>query len=285
MSDGFTPAPKTIRPSSLTTAADCLRRFAAHQLTDRVAAAGYVINNPRPIHIGAAVGSSVHAAAAYTMLRKRSDGTLGSDAEAADAAQAEFDQRVEYGVSWDQVTDDLSTARKQIGRMTTAYRRNIAPRAAPVLVEDRLTADLGDGWTMSGQVDQMTGDPDAVLQDLKTGTLQRSNAVQYVAYGWIVKAHGYALRGIEEQFLKRVSLKKEQPPPLAIPIDMASHEADTWELIREIKMAADEFDRRVANPNGPPAPQAFRPNPASSLCSAKFCRAWGTQFCTAHRKA
>jgi len=284
MSDGFTLAPKTIRPSSLTTASDCMRRFAAHQLTDQVAAAGFVLAAQRPTHIGAAVGSSIHAAAAYTMLRKRADGTLGSDAEAKDAAQQEFDARIEYGVSWDQVTDDLSTARRQIDRMTQTYRRHIAPRAAPVLVEDRLTADLGDGWTMSGQVDQMTGDPDAILQDLKTGAVKRQNAVQYVAYGWIVKAHGYVLRGIEEQFLKRVALRKEQPPPEAIAIDMASHEADTWELIREIKNASDEFDRRAASPNGLPLQQAFRANPASVLCSAKFCRAHGTQFCTAHRK-
>lgn len=284
MSDTFTPGPKTIRPSSLTTASDCMRRFAAHHLQDQVAAAGYVLSGARPTHIGAAIGSGVHAAAAYTMINKRAHEHLGSDSEAIDKAQQEFDDRIQFGVAWDQVTDDLSTARKQLQRMTVSYRRNIAPRAAPVLVEDRLTAELGDGWTMSGQVDQMTGDPDGILQDLKTGTTMRSNAVQYVSYGWIVKAHGFQLRGIEEQFLKRVSLKKEQPAPLAVAVDMAAHEADTWELIREIKAASDEFDRRAASPSGPPAPQAFRANPASVLCSAKFCRAFGTQFCTAHRR-
>lgn len=275
---------RTIRPSSLTTAADCARRWAAHSLPDDLAQAGYELTIQRPVHVGAAVGSGVHAAAAYTMSEKRSSGDLGNETEAIDRAEAEFLARGEYGLAWDQTTGNLPTAKAQLARMTKTFRRWVAPDLAPLLVEQRLSADIGDDWEISGQLDTLAGDPDNIIDDLKTGVHQRANGVQYATYAMLFRAHGYQIEGLVEDFIRRAPLSHEQPKPVRERIDLAPAIADAWELIEAIQRDTAEFLRRAADPNGKAPPQAFRANPASVLCGAKWCRAWGTQFCQAHRK-
>ena len=274
----------TIRPSSLVVYGDCARRWAARHWPDAIAAAGYSLHTASPVHVGAAVGSGVHAAAGYTLTEKKRTGELGSESEAEDRAVAEFGARVEYGVGWDETTADLPTAKKQIARMSRAYRRHLAPTIDPLLVEERLTADVGDGWAVSGQLDTLAGDPDMVVGDLKTGVRQRANGVQYATYAMLFRAHGYQVRGIVEWFLPRVRLAHEQPAPSTTNIELSPAMADAMEAIEGIKRDTALFLTRAADPNGRPAPSAFRANPASSLCAAKWCPAWGTAFCRAHKQ-
>lgn len=274
----------TIRPSSLTTAADCPRRWAAHHLSDMLATAGYELRPSRAIHVGAAVGGAVHAAAGFTMATKKATGTLGNETEAIDRAEAEFDDRAQYGVTWDQATSDVSTAKRQITRMAKTYRRQVAPDLMPLLVEHRLVADVGDGWEISGQLDTLAGDPDDIIEDLKTGTTRRANGVQYATYAMLFRTHGYTVRRIAEDFIRRVPIAHTQPDVERIDIDLAPAIADAWELIEAIKHDTAEFQARVADPHGRPAPNAFRANPASMLCGERWCRAWGTDFCRAHRR-
>lgn len=276
--------PRVIRPSSLTTLADCERRWAAHALPDEVAQAGFVLHGRRPTHVGAAVGTGVHAAAAYTMEAKIADGTLGNETEAIDRAEEGLKAQMTYGVAWDAITADLPTAQKQVARMAKTYRRFTAPNVEPLLVERRLEGDVGDGWSVSGQLDTLQGDPDSVLRDLKTGAHQRANHVQYGMYAMLFRSHGYRVDRLAEDFIRRASLRKEQPLPVEVTIDIESAVSDAWESVRTIKATTAEFHRRLADPNGPPPEGAFRPNPASQLCGEKWCNAWGTQFCKAHKK-
>lgn len=273
-----------LRPSSLTTAADCMRRFAARHLTSTVLAAGYKLLPERPVHIGAAVGSGVHAAVAYTLSEKATNGGLGADSEAEDRAVQEFDARAQHGAVWDATTNNVGDAKRQIARMSRTYRRHLAPEIQPLQVEQRLEADLGDGWRLSGQADTLAGDPDSLIRDLKTGTRQRANGVQYAAYHSLFAAHGFGVTGLIEDFVARVPLSREQPPPASVPIDLRSAVADAWELFDEIKRATALFEERLQSGHGRPAHAAFRANPASPLCAAKWCSAWGSDFCNAHLK-
>lgn len=273
--------PIIIRPSSLTTFADCARRFAARHLGELVRAAGYDLSGPRPLHVGAAVGSGVHAAAAYTLSAKRDHGGLGTDSEAEDRAVQELEARTEYGVTWDDTTNDVSTAKRQVARMSRAFRRHLAPHLQPLFVEERFEADLGDGFFLSGQPDYPAGDPDIALRDLKSGTRRRANGPQYAAYVALLAAHGYRATMIVEDFVARVRIDREQPPPASIEIDVAPAMADAWDLIDGIKAAVSTFRDRLTNPGRAPE-AAFRANPASPLCAAKWCPAWGTKFCKAH---
>lgn len=275
---------RTIRPSSLTTWVDCGRRWAASHLHDEIQQAGYTLRFQPVTHVGAAVGSGVHAAAAYTMEEKRVSGGLGADSEAEDRAVAEFEARSEYGVGWDDTTPSVPTAKRQLARMTRSYRRHLAPVIEPVVIETRLEADIGDGWGMSGQLDVLAGDPDNVLRDLKTGSRQRSNGIQYGAYVMLFRAHGYGVHLIVEDYIARVRIDREQPPPTETHIPLRSAVEDAWEAFDGIKRSTAEFERRLADQNGRAPHAAFPSNPASALCGERWCRAWGTDFCHSHKR-
>ncbi len=261
-----------------------MRRWAARHLAGMVTEAGYTLASQRPLHVGAAVGSGVHAAVGYTLESKRTTGDIGNATEAENRAEAEFLARAEYGITWDATTDTLPTAQRQLQRMSRVFRRTLAPDLTPLVVETRLEADIGDGWAISGQGDNLSGDPDALVRDLKTGTTQRANAIQYAMYFDLFSAHGYAPTGMVEDFLRRVSIKAEQPPPVATPIPLGPAREDAWTVVRAIKSSTAEFQRRVAEGGGAPR-AAFAANPASALCGAKWCTAWGTDFCRSHKGA
>lgn len=280
MSD-FVPGDRVIRPSSLTTETDCARRWAAIHYAPQVMAAGFHLRERALLHVGAAVGSGVHAAAHFTLDAKRRTGELGNAREAEDRAEAEFLHRAEYGLNWDETTDRLPTAQEQMRRMTRAYRRYLAPDLVPIAVEQRLDVDVGDGWVLSGQADALAGDPDADLRDLKTGVRRRPNGVQYASYHVIFTAHGFRPHDIIEDFVQRVRLKNEQPPPVSQVVPLDQGMADAWQAIEDIKAGTATFDARVASGMGAPA-AAFRANPQSQLCSDRWCPAWGTDFCRSH---
>lgn len=273
---------RVIRPSGLVSFVDCARRWAANHMADELAEAGYVLSGQPLLHIGAAVGSGVHAAAAWTLETKRDTGELGSEGEAVDRAITEFEDRANAeGLHFDETTGNIGTARQQIARMTRSYRQHIAPVVEPRLVETRLEADIGGGWRLSGQGDVLAGDPKADVRDIKSGVRRRSNGAQYGAYALIFQAHGFNATGVIEDFIPRVRLRDEQPAPTSTQIDVHVAQAEAVAAMQDIQRSVAEFQRRLTA--GEPMPEtALRANPASQLCSARFCRAWGTRFCRAH---
>lgn len=280
--------PRIIRPSSLTTYLDCPRRFAARHLRMDVVSAGYELNKPLPSTAGAVVGSGVHGGVAYTLDHWREHGTYGLDADAVEKGILEFRERVTLdGVTYDDTTRDANTAEKQITRMTRSYRQEVAPKVQPVLVEERLEADIAAGWVLSGQLDTLASvraeGQGERIRDVKSGAVRRANGVQYGAYALLFEAHGYKITGLIEDYIARVKITKEQPPPVEIKIELAAAREDAFETMAAVQRDVALFHERLADPNGRPANAAFRPNPGSQLCSAKWCPAHGTAWCRAHK--
>ncbi len=252
-------------------------------MRDLLLSGGYEVRSDMTGHVGGAIGSGVHAAAGYTLTEKRSTGELGNEREAIDRAEAEFLERAQYGVIWDEATDSRPTAQKQLARMTRVYRRDVATEIDPTLIEERLEADIGDGWVLSGQMDSFAGNPDDVIDDLKTGTRQRDNGVQYALYAVLLRGYSFEVRGIRERYIARVPLRKEQPPARTSSVDLNAAIIDAWEIVEDIKRSTELFRERLDNPGHRPPIAAFRANPASQLCSAKWCPAWGTATCSRGR--
>ncbi|MBU8540223.1 PD-(D/E)XK nuclease family protein [Falsiroseomonas tokyonensis] len=277
-----------VRPSSLTTFASCPRRWAARHMQDEVRAAGYTLAQGRATHVGAQIGTAVHAAASHTLAEKmRRGGDLGTDADAEEVGIEAFRERVAAeGCDWDTITGDPDTAQKQIRRMSRVWRRSEAAAGNPLMTEERLEAEVRPGLIASGQMDAvMTGDPDASIRDTKTGVSRRANALQYGTYGMILRAHGHNPGEMIEDYLPRVSIRKEQPPVEAHSVDIIAAQEEAWEAIEALAATVEEFRRRCADPNSRPPNMAFRANPADSLCAARWCPAWGTDFCRAHIQA
>lgn len=273
---------KRIRPSSLPQWPDCARRSFARSFPDLVSWAGYELRSLEP-SVGAAVGSGVHAGAAYMLEEKMKSGETGAEKEAVERAVTEFDSRVrDEGVIWDSATESRNTAHTQLQRMTHVYREGVAPNLYPILIEERLEATIGDGWYVSGQLDTLSQAPGA-LHDLKTGTLKRSNALQYGTYKMLFSAHGYEVAKIYEDFVPRVPLRKEQPWPEAVEIPVDVAETEAWIQMERVKGMVDQFVE-LALQGGPVPPETALPaNPQSVLCSSRYCPAWGTSFCRLHR--
>jgi hypothetical protein len=277
---------RVLRPSSLTDYLDCPRRWAARHIRDDVAAAGYVLRPRSAASAGALVGSGLHAGAGWTLEQMRDAGTAGTDADAVEVAIGELRARADAeGADWDETTETMSVAERQVRRMTLTYRQELAPKIVPFEVEARLQADLAPGWVLSGQADLIAAERDAsrTVRDTKSGTRARANGVQYGAYTLLWQAHGLTVSAIYEDYLKRVRLDREQPPPVTLVINVPQARMDAWETIQAVQRDAAEFQKRVEDPRGAPPPGAFRPNPASALCSARWCPAWGTSFCRSHR--
>ena len=264
-----------IRASSLPQFPDCGRRWAARNLRDEIEAAGYKLRTLPP-SIGAAIGTGTHAAAAHELTHKMEHGDLGNPDHAEQRGIQALEEELEGGAVWDEISPNKAFAQRQVVKQARSYRAGVSERVKPVAVERRLKATFR-GLTISGQQDLVVAEPDT-LRDLKTGRIQRSNGAQYGTYTRLLRAHGKPVTKIIEDFVMRVGIAKEQPPPVEIEYDVAASERQTETILKRIE--AD-----VAAWRGASDPESFLANPSSFLCGDKWCPAWGTAFCTAHRGA
>lgn len=264
-----------LRPSSFTTYADCARRWAAAHMAAEIGAAGYSLRSLGR-NIGAATGTATHAGSTWALETKMQTGTLGALAEAEDRGVASLEEEIAHGADWDEVTPDQATAKRQVARQTRTFLTNVGSRMQPAMVERRLEARRPTGVVVSGQVDIVI-DIDATLNDIKTGKRQRNNAVQYGTYSRLLRAHGKPVLGLLEHYVPRVSLKRDQPPPVTVPYEIGPAERAAENVMRRIERDVAEFRAALE-------PEAFIANPASALCSDRFCPAWGTAFCAHWKK-
>lgn len=273
-----------IRSSSLPQYADCPRRWAARTLWREVRDAGFNLVRSLPRSIGASVGTGVHGGAAYTMEEKLRTGDLGNRTEAEQRALQELDTAAADGVMWDRDTENKNEAQQQIIRMLGEFRTELAPSLVPMAVERRLSADLGDGFTLSGQSDLELLSPDGI-DDFKTGRRMVTHYAQVGSYSLLSRtAHpGKALRRLRVLFIPRVTMKRAQPRPIIEQYNQAVAEQAATSTIDRIKQDVEQFRMRAILDDAPPQ-HAFLANPGSNLCSPRWCPAFGTNFCKEHRK-
>jgi hypothetical protein len=263
---------------------DCSRRVAAQLFRIVINSAGYKIRK-LDSNVGAIVGRATHSAAAFMLKTKIEDGTLGDEAEAGACAIESFETNLaDSTVIWDDATPGRNDGERQVLRMVRSYRAAIAPNINPESVEKRLECDLGDGFILSGQPDQVVREFGGNIRDLKTGTGRRANGVQYGTYSLLVRAHGGAVEKLIEDYVPRVRLKNPQPDPESIEHDVVACEHAARETIGDMKRSLTEFVRRLQSGGSPPE-GAFQANPMSMLCSEKYCSAHSTPFCRLHKGA
>lgn len=255
-----------IRPSSLPSYADCPRRTVARSIPALVRDAGFELPQ-RPGSIGAMIGTATHAAVAYTLTEKMNRGELGNATEAEQRGLEALQEETADGVLWDDTSPNKNSAEKQVVRLTTAYRRVVAPNLEPVAVEQRYEAEFGP-FVVGGTVDTCTDG----VRDLKTGKMQRMNIAQYGCYSLLRRANGEPVANIFEDYVPRVALTKPQPDPVSTPYPVDLAEKIAKSIV--IKMARDVTQFQESG-----NPLEFAANPMSMLCNPKFCPAHGTDFC------
>ena len=273
-----------VRPSSLSDAADCMRRFAARHLQDLLASAGYTLRRrPPSVHIGAAVGTGMHTFAHTTIAPRLAGEPLAPVAVAEEQAIAAFRAETDGSVEWDNITGTANDAEKQIRRMGKAWRRVRAEEIVPVQIEERIEADAADGIVLSGQPD-LVEDRGAFMRltDMKSNKVRRSPHLQLGAYALLLRSIDMPVGEIAMDHIPRVKLSDAQPDPTLVQMDLRAAIEDAHTALQNIERCVTEFEKRAANPRGLSPISAFPPNPGSMLCNERFCPAWGTDACRAH---
>lgn len=277
----------TIRASSLPGYLDCQLRAAVSQLGSLFQAHGHEVGRPFP-NIGALVGSGVHKAAEVALTERMMAGTLAAvstvEDAAVDAFRARRAQELEEGageVIMDGDSPTMDAAERQVARMARQYRQDVAAVARPVAVESRITIETGVGEVLlSGQSDLLHLDDQGagnVVRDLKNSRTKANaakHASQLGAYSLLFRSQGHTTHGAQIDHLPRVKIERPQPPVEHHPLDVAGAEriahAVTTEFATKALAFAEDGD-----------PSRFLVNPASNLCSPKFCRAFGCPACPA----
>lgn len=263
-----------IRASMLPSYFDCARRAAAKQFRKDIEAAGFTLRQTAP-SVGAALGTSVHAAAEYLLRHKMQHFELGNEKHAVEIAMERFAEETAPGAEWDDTTPNPNTAYFQMKRLVGAFA-DFGRRVTPEAVELELRADAGDGFELTGHVDLFT--VEGVVRDLKTGALHRPYQAQLGAYSLLAKADGRQVKGVAIDWIARAPRTKPQPPVQTEIYPVVSCEQAAWATIQRIKRDLSEF-RSSGDP------WAFPANPMTMMCSARYCPAHGTPFCTMHLKS
>jgi PD-(D/E)XK nuclease superfamily len=270
-----------IRCSSLSAWPDCPRRGAARLFRLEIEAAGYRLRSA-PRGIGAVVGTAVHAGAQSALEEKAQTGELPPVNLALDAARDRLVEEIGRGeVAYDAATGTRADALRQVISMTRVYHRAVAPGVLPIIVEERLEAEVAPGVILSGQPDVVAREPHKV-RDLKTGARAAagSHAPQLGGYSLLARSHGLDIVEAEIDFVQRVGAGKPQPEPTSKVVAVALAETAASNILRSIEGDLRTFrDGDAARRVLPGDPWAFQANPNSILCSAKFCPAHGTDFC------
>lgn len=253
---------------------DCARRAAAKQFKKDIEAAGFALRETAP-SVGAALGTSVHTAAQYLLQHKLNNFELGNEKHAVEIAVERFTEETAPGAEWDDTTPNPNTAHFQIKRLVGAFA-DFAQRVTPKAVELELRADAGDGFELTGHVDLLT--MEGVVRDLKTGALHRPYQSQLGGYSLLARSSGEQVRAVAIDWIARAPKTKPQPPVQTESYPIESCEQAAFATVNRIKQDVIKF-RSTGDP------WAFPANPMTMMCSARYCPAHGTPFCTMHLKS
>ena len=255
---------------------DCGLRAAVHQWPDLFRSDGYQVA-AETRGAAAAVGQSVHAGIAWSFVEKMRTDQLGDLDQAVDRAIADWDDQTGAGVQWDEITATRRDATGQIARMTRIFLAQKGMELRPMMVERRLTCRLPTGRTVG--VYRLTGQPDLVaeggrLPDLKTGKVNRGHYQQLGGYSLLARAHDYQVTQPSTIFVKRLPMIAAQELPVETRYDRDFAERSARAQVRRIVTDVENY---LAD--GARSTLAFPANPMSNLCSARYCRAYGTDTC------
>lgn len=268
----------TVRASSVPTYLDCQRKSATDQFPDLIKEAGFELREKKT-GVHAPVGSGVHKSCEFMLTEKIVTGELPNEDDCIDAGIQEFYKKSkELGddIEYDTMIYSQGVAEKHIQRLTMAYYTDVAPRLIfPEGCDPKKHLELElkaivEGFELSGHIDVLTS---MSLLDTKTGKALRSYHTQHGAYGNLLKANGIEIPKIfMVTFLPKTSLDKVYPGTKFKKYDPDFCINEAWIIINQIIRDVKNFIK-----DGNPA--YFQANPQSYMCSAQYCKAYGTEFC------
>lgn len=270
-----------VRTSSLTRYPDCGRRFAAGLIPDEIKRAGFVVRDEQR-NIAPAIGTAVHRSAELMLREKAESGKLPPVTVATDIAVEAVREDIRQGVDYDsQYTLNASDAERQSAGMAAAYHGHIAPKIEPMMIEQRLEAEVT--WATEPLV--LTGQPDVVarepgqLRDLKTSVRYGNHNAQAGGYALLLRSNDVVeINKASIDWMPRVRASKPQPAPQEKAVPLAIAETAATNILRHIDQDLSVW--RHGDPKRgllPGDPAAFVSNASSQLCGSRYCRCFGVK--------
>ena len=277
-----------IRASILPGYLDCQLRAAVTVLGSDFREHGYEIARPRS-NIGALFGSGMHGGGEAALKELMLAGSMMPLSAIEDASITAFRARhaeeVEYesDLVMDEDSPTIDAAEAQLRRAARQWRADVLESANPIAVESYVEADLLPGVKLTGHADLLHLDGQGTrrrLRDLKTSRRKQTGAKfqsQIGAYSLLFRSEGYETTDAQIDHLRRVPISKPQPPMEMEPLEVEACEQIAHSTLTDFATKALAF-----RDDGDPS--RFLVNPASMLCSPRFCRAFGSAVCPATRR-
>jgi len=256
-----------IRASYLTGYADCSRRTFLDMFYSEAEEFGYEFR--RPVHhVGAAIGTASHRGIA-TDLQGIKDGKLitRSDAEAIgiEKYRALSAERIGY----DSTSQNANVAEKHIRRILAKYYHDIHPGAKPLHVEKEFKVKY-KGFLIVGHPDLI--ETDFKVVDFKTGARKTPYQAQLGMYAKILEIISKEKCG--GLTVAHIPRKKDMTNPV-LKNYIYNVEASINHAISLVDSIINHYNTFIETEE----PSHILANPMSYLCSRKWCKAYGTDFC------
>ena len=248
-----------LHASSLSNYADCPRRASTRIFWEQIKDAGYELNRFDFRNISANIGTACHSGAEIALNEK-------NQGQAVQASLDKLSDLSDKETKFDSVSPTINTAQKQTERITKCYYINVAERIKPIYIEHTMKAKFDKIFILSGRPDVITKQ----IHDFKTGKNVKCQA-QIGAYSLLAKSNGIDISGVIVDSIMNTRLDKPQEYH-EIQFDMKICERLAKAVIKWIATCYDIFESTKM-------PDAFPCNNNSMLCSKKWCKAFGTDYC------
>lgn len=267
-----------IRASSLPSLADCMRRTAYRSFGGResyfggiLEDAGFGIPERERSGSAAAVGTAAHAFS-MEILDQGMKGETRRIEMAKEAANASIEKElIDRGIEWDSEIPNKDNALKLVMLLGATFL-DIADSIEPMNLEQELVGvlsqDTKSDIILSGHLD--IRENDLRIRDLKFGKKAAGYQFQLGGYAILSKANQIETSGLTIDHIPRN--KSGKPIYKRADYDTKACAQEAFRLINRTVDAIRKFEEG-GNPS------AFPANPSSTLCTPKWCPAFGTAFC------
>lgn len=261
-----------IRASALSYYLDCPRREAAKLFWREVRDAGFNLPWRYKLGIAAAIGSGSHAGVEFALNNTIETGAPGKVEDLIEIAISNFKGEITdaEGADYDDTTPNNNDAEKQIQLLTRSFYFEILPNINVDNSDTEIPFEAKlDNVLFTGKADFIS---ESELHDFKFARISDYSA-QLGAYSLLNKSQGFpAPKILISNFMPRVAVGKPYPGPTIIPHSVQDSEEAAFNIVKIIKRDAENF---LKDGN----PWAFAANPKSILCSTKYCKCFGSEFC------
>lgn len=238
----------------------------------------YILDEIIPPGIAARRGSATHKAAEINHAQKIVTKEDLPVADLQDAARDEYVRLVkEEGVfiPKDKVSEKgklLAEGQDAATRLTKLYRETLAPQIQPVLVEEKLTIDVGLPLMLQGTIDVLTEDnwlPDVKTADKSKSAGEADNSLQLTFYSGMVAQHTGKW---PEKISLEILVNNKEPKLQSLPTKRGP--ADFANLLLRLQLFIAQLETGLF----PPC------DPGSWVCSPTWCGYWWTCKYTSNRR-